>query len=133
MPLPSKEEWRRIREAVRWVEARRGILDQPARRATIATVSPQVQIVRITSVVTVSGRYPGKVLRHDASTSTYTDLDDVWVIGANGGPLSLGRYPARRSGPAGTPERPVFLADDNCCLESVQTIAPSTSQDNLAI
>lgn len=105
----SEQDARRIAAVVR--EAERDERNPPAPRGRSAPVAPDVQPVRITSTTLDAGRYPGKILAHDASAGTWTDLDDCWVISHNGDPLDTQRYMARRSGAAGSPEQPVFMVE----------------------
>jgi hypothetical protein len=66
--------------------------------------------VRVTSLTTTGGRYPGKLLQFNPITTTYTDLIDVWIKEINSGTLAIQRYSARRNGTAdGTDAtKPVF-------------------------
>lgn len=61
--------------------------------------SPVVHYVRCTSATPTSGLYPGVLLSYDASTGTYTDVENVKLLEINGSvPKASVRYMGRFAG-----------------------------------
>ena len=61
--------------------------------------SPVVHYVRCTSATPTSGLYPGVLLSYDASTGTYTDVENVKLLEINGVvPVATYRYFGRFAG-----------------------------------
>ncbi len=131
----SRETAERILQAVDAVEAApTRLATEPGRRASI-----DVYHVQLTSLTTVSGRYPGKRYTYDPSSSTWTAHDDVWVIEANGTALALStKYPAYRNAVANG--RPVWVvsvaagvASINGDTAAAQILTVGTSGTDFAI
>ncbi len=112
MAFTQKDE-ERIARAVRDIETMR--MGGPVMRgAGTPGWSPHNDIVYVTSVITVNGRYPGKWVSYAAATNTITLEDDIWVISIAGVQLAVGYYHAVRkaeAGPAGD-DRPVWVTLD---------------------
>lgn len=110
----TRETAERILKTVDAVEAAPNkTASEPGRRASI-----DVYHVQLTSLTTVSGRYPGKRYTYDPASSTWTSHDDVWVVEANGTALALGtKYPAYRNAVADG--RPVWVVSVAAGVSSI--------------
>jgi hypothetical protein len=116
----------RVRDFVRRVE---GASPPTGRgRAAARAPGPTRCRVEVTSTTTVGGRYPGRVVVPDVSTSppTWEAFGDVWVIDANAAALAARTYRARLVGFADG--RPVAMvgccAPAGCCPATFGVVDP---------
>lgn len=92
--------------------------------------SVDTYFVKVTSLTTVSSRYPGMRYSFDALSNTYTAQDTVWVVEPNGDvPALVTYYRATRAGQAGTPSRPVWIIELAQALPAIRSINLDATAD----
>lgn len=92
----TEEAFRRMVEAVRWVERQRGLTQRPV--AAEGGVDP-VYVRTTSGTADGSGNYPGVVCLYSASAAAWQEYSAVKLRAANGETLANNkRYPARPSG-----------------------------------